>query len=190
MHRDDEDVGHRVAGKKIEHLRQVGRSQRPHSRSRRPQHTRSPAVRRGRRTPEGDQTRPASGLQFRSDPHGLVDQRLDDLRLGHRLDDLALDEDLALPVARCHAEVGFASLARTVDDAAHDGDPERHLHALQACGHPVGEGVDVDLSPSARRDTISSLRSRRLSDCRICRPTFTSSTGGADSDTRMVSRSL
>src|SRR5690606_34714822 len=32
--------------------------------------------------------------------HGLVDQRLHDLRLGHGLDHLALDEDLLLAIAR------------------------------------------------------------------------------------------
>ena len=44
--------------------------------------------------------------------HGLLDERLDDLRLGHGLDDLALDEDLALAVAGGDAEVGLAGLAR------------------------------------------------------------------------------
>src|SRR6516165_5744167 len=36
------------------------------------------------------------GVHRLGDAHGLVDERLDDLRLGHGLDDLALDEDLAL----------------------------------------------------------------------------------------------
>ena len=72
-------------------------------------------------------------------------------RLGHGLDDLALDEDLALAVAGGDAEVGLAGLARTVDDAAHDGDAQRHLHALEAGGHLVGELVDVDLGAAARR---------------------------------------
>ena len=46
------------------------------------------------------------------DAHGLLDEGLDDLRLGHGLDDLALDEDLPLAVARGDAEVGLAGLAR------------------------------------------------------------------------------
>ena len=50
---------------------------------------------------------------------------------GHGLDDLALDEDLALAVARGDPEVGLARLAGTVDHAAHHRDPQRHLHALQ-----------------------------------------------------------
>src|SRR5215213_9040412 len=41
------------------------------------------------------------------DPQRLLDERLDDLRLRDGLDDLALDEDLALAVARRHAEVGL-----------------------------------------------------------------------------------
>src|SRR6478672_4882062 len=83
--------------------------------------------------------------------HGLLDEGLDDLRLGHGLDDLALDEDLALAVAGGHAEVGLAGLARTVDDAAHDGHAQRHGHALETRGDLVGEGVDVDLRTAARR---------------------------------------
>ena len=46
------------------------------------------------------------------DPHRLLDERLDDLRLRHGLDDLAPDEDLALAVAGGDAEVGLARLAR------------------------------------------------------------------------------
>src|SRR6478609_2702141 len=61
--------------------------------------------------------------------HGLLDEGLDDLRLGHGLDDLALDEDLALAVARRDAEVGLTGLPRAVDDAAHDGDAQRDGHA-------------------------------------------------------------
>ncbi len=41
--------------------------------------------------------------------------------------------------------------------------------------------------PHDGHETISSPRSRRFNDSRICRPTRTSSIGGADSDTRMVS---
>ena len=95
--------------------------------------------------------RAVDGLHALGDPHGLLDQGLDDLRLGHGLDHLALDEDLALAVAGRDAEVGLAGLARAVDDAAHDGDPQRHLHALEAGGHLVGQLVDVDLRAAARR---------------------------------------
>ncbi len=41
--------------------------------------------------------------------------------------------------------------------------------------------------PHDGHDTISSFRGRRFSDCRIWVPTLISSTGGADSDTRIVS---
>ena len=81
----------------------------------------------------------------------LFDEGGDDLGLRHGLDDLALDEDLALAVAGCHAEVGLAGLARSVDDAAHDGDAQRHGHALEAVGDVVGELVDVDLGATAAR---------------------------------------
>src|SRR4051794_41114128 len=53
------------------------------------------------------------------DPQRLLDQGLDDLRLGNGLDHLALDEDLPLAVARSDTEIGLAGLPRTVDDAAH-----------------------------------------------------------------------
>src|SRR3954453_19341158 len=59
------------------------------------------------------------------DPHGLLDESLDDLRLGNGLDDLALDEDLALAIARGDAEVRLPSLAGPVHDAAHHRDPQR-----------------------------------------------------------------
>src|SRR3954465_9332981 len=53
---------------------------------------------------------------------GLFDQGGGDLALGDGLDDLALDEDLALAVAGCHTQVGLAGLPRSVDDATHHGD--------------------------------------------------------------------
>ncbi len=65
------------------------------------------------------------GLHLLGDLHGLLDQRLHDLGLGDGLDDLALDEDLALAVAGGDAEVGLAGLAGAVDDLAHDGDAQR-----------------------------------------------------------------
>src|SRR3546814_5375376 len=48
--------------------------------------------------------------------HGLLDQGLHDLRLGHRLDDLALHEDLSLAIAGRDPEVGRTGLAGTVAD--------------------------------------------------------------------------
>src|SRR6478736_651287 len=88
--------------------------------------------------------RAVHGLHALGDLHRLFDERLDDLRLRHGLDDLALDEDLALAVARRDAEVGLAGLAGSVHDTAHDGDPQRHLHALEPGGHTLRERVDVD----------------------------------------------
>src|SRR5690606_38823754 len=62
---------------------------------------------------------------------------------------------------------------------------------VMPCSPSVTESASVYTSTWARphdeQDTISSLRSRRLSDCRICRPTLTSSAGGAESETRIVS---
>jgi hypothetical protein len=88
--------------------------------------------------------------------------------LGHRLDDLALDEDLALAVAGGDSEVGLAGLARAVDDAAHDGHPQRHGQSLQAGGDLLGEGVDVDLGATARGAgddlQLARLETQRLQD--------------------------
>ncbi|CAL2070463.1 protein of unknown function [Streptomyces murinus] len=83
--------------------------------------------------------------------HGLLDEGLHDLGLGDGLDDLALDEDLALAVAGGDAQVGLAGLAGAVDDAAHDGDAERDVHAGEARGDLFGELVDVDLGAAAGR---------------------------------------
>src|SRR3954454_2198058 len=85
------------------------------------------------------------------EPQRLLDQGLHDLRLGHGLDDLTLDEDLALAIAGRDSEICLASLARPVDDAAHDRDAERDRHALQPGLHLLGQGVDVDLRPPAGR---------------------------------------
>ena len=62
-----------------------------------------------------------------------------------------LDEDLPLAVAGRDAEVGLAGLARAVDDAAHDGDPQRHLEPSRPAVTSLGERVDVDLRAPARR---------------------------------------
>ena len=72
-------------------------------------------------------------------------------RLGHGLDDLALDEDLPLAVAGGDAEVSLARLARTVHDAAHHGHAQGHGHAFETLGDLVRQRVDVDLRAPARR---------------------------------------
>src|SRR5919109_5481820 len=54
-------------------------------------------------------------LHLFGDLHRLLDQGLDDLRLGHGLDDLALDEDLTLAVAGGDPQIGLPCLPRTVD---------------------------------------------------------------------------
>src|SRR5690606_12667633 len=79
----------------------------------------------------------------------LGEQGLHDVLLLDGLDDLALDEDLALAVAGGDAEIGLARLAGAVDDAAHDGDAQRDLEVLEPLGDLVGEGVDVDLGAAA-----------------------------------------
>src|SRR5690606_32814009 len=118
--------------------------------------TRAPAGWRPRpsiaRSAGRDDRAAAVGLQAHllGDPVGLGDERLDDLVLRYGLEDLTLDEDLALAVARGDAEVGLAGLARAVDDAAHDGDAQRDGHALEARGDVVGELVDVHLGAPAR----------------------------------------
>ena len=88
-------------------------------------------------------------LHLLGDAHGLLDEGLHDLRLGDGLDDLALDEDLALAVAGGDAEVGLAGLTRAVDDAAHHGDAQRHLEAVETGGDLLGQLVDVDLGAAA-----------------------------------------
>src|SRR5665647_3553039 len=85
------------------------------------------------------------------DPHGLFDQALHDLGLGHRLDDLALDEDLAFAVARSDTKISLTSLTRTVHDTAHDRNAQRHLEALEARRHLIGQGVHINLSTATRR---------------------------------------
>src|SRR5579875_2076448 len=83
----------------------------------------------GSRSADGDLRR--SPLPAAREPlllgqlHGLVDEGLHDLRLGDGRDHLAPDEDLALAVARGHAQVGLARPARAVDHAAHDRHPDR-----------------------------------------------------------------
>ena len=112
----------------------------------------------------------ALALDRLGDLHRLLDQGLDDRVLRHGLDDLALDEDLALAVAGGHPEVGLAGLPRAVHHAAHDGDAQRHLHAGEPGGDLVGELVDVDLGAPARRagDDLQLARPQveRLQDLR------------------------
>src|SRR4051794_18199865 len=81
--------------------------------------------------------------------HALGDQGLDDLTLGHSLDHLSTDEDLALSVARRHAQVGLTSLTRSVDHTPHHGHAERHRQALESSGDLLGQLVHVDLGSPA-----------------------------------------
>src|SRR6476646_8803777 len=84
------------------------------------------------RSADGDGRSPGPAVGERRLAHRLLDQRLHDLRLGHGLDDLAPDEDLALAVAGGDTQVGLPGLAGPVHDAAHHRDPQGHLQALEA----------------------------------------------------------
>src|SRR4029453_12818526 len=86
-----------------------------------------------------------------SDSQCLFDQRLDDLRLRHGLDHLALHEDLPLAVSGRDSEVCIARLAGTVDDTAHHSNAQREVEPVQPGGDSVGKRVDVDLCAAARR---------------------------------------
>src|SRR6478672_5011242 len=55
-----------------------------------------------------DRRRARPGAHLLGHAQRLLDERLDDLRLRDGLDDLAAHEDLALAVARRHAEIGLA----------------------------------------------------------------------------------
>ena len=64
---------------------------------------------------------------------------------------------------------------RPVDDTAHDGDAQRHLHAVEPGGHfSASLYTSTWARPHDGQDTISSRRGRRLSDCRIASPTLIS----------------
>src|SRR5690242_19443674 len=124
---------------------------------------------RGPGSADSDLGRTALGvLHPLRDAHRLLDEGLDDLGLRDGLDDLALDEDLSLAVAGGDPEVGLAGLARAVDDAAHDGDTQRHLEPVETGRDLVGELVDVDLRAPARRarDDLEAARAQveRLQD--------------------------
>ena len=77
----------------------------------------------------------------------FVEERLDDLVIGHGLDDAAANEDFTLAVAGRNTEIGFAGFARAVDDTTHDGDAQRDGKALgkalEERGDLFGEGVEV-----------------------------------------------
>ncbi len=79
----------------------------------------------------------------------MLDECLDDLVLRDGLDDLAMDEDLPLAVARRAAEVRLAGLTGAVDDAAHDGHAQRGADGLQALLDGLGEGPHVHLGAPA-----------------------------------------
>src|SRR2546422_2421534 len=63
-------------------------------------------------------------------PYTTLFRSLDDRVLGHGLDDLALDEDLALAVAGRDAEVGLAGLARAVRSEEHTSELQSRLHLV------------------------------------------------------------
>ena len=81
----------------------------------------------------------------------LFHQGVQKLSFRHLADDLTFFENEALSLAAGDAEVGLAGFAGTVDDASHDGDPQRDGHALEAGGDLVGELVDIDLGTPAAR---------------------------------------
>ena len=119
----DHDVRHRVGRAQRQHGITVASLERPQRRAGGAQHGLSlppPRLRCRDDTTKCAQLTLTDGcadvdalvLHGLGDPHGLLDERLDDLRLGHGLDHLALDEDLALAVAGGDAEVGLARLAR------------------------------------------------------------------------------
>ena len=56
---------------------------------------------------------------------------------------------LALPDGE--SDVGVASFARAVDDAAHDGDADRFLDRFQELVDLVGDGEEIDFDPAAGR---------------------------------------
>jgi hypothetical protein len=106
----DEDVGHRVAVEQVEDLVEVTALEQAH-RGGRPQHPRPrpPTIRSVDRSGHADRRLAALAVVLLGEAQRLLDERLDDLRLGDGLDDLALDEDLALAVAGRDAEVGLAA---------------------------------------------------------------------------------
>ncbi len=83
----------------------------------------------------------------------LGDQPSHELGLRDLVDDLALDDEESLPLARRDAEVRLARLARTVHDAAHDRDADRRLQplALERLVHLLRETEHVHLGATARR---------------------------------------
>src|SRR5699024_2115444 len=69
------------------------------------------------------------------DTHRLLDEGLDNLGLGHGLDDLALDEDLTLTVAGSDTQVGVTGLTGAIDDATHDRHAQRNLESVETLGN-------------------------------------------------------
>ena len=76
----------------------------------------------------------------------------------------------------------FARFARSVDNAAHNGDAKWH-HAPQAGCHFVGKGEKRQPGPARKTGTndLQRARGRRVRDSRIWLPTFTFD-GGADNE--------
>src|SRR5688572_3219026 len=84
-----------------------------------------------------------------SDTHGLFDQCLNNLALGHSLDDFTLHKDLALAVAGSNAKISLTGLTGTIHHAAHNGHPQRNLHAFKAGSDLLGKCVHVHLGAAA-----------------------------------------
>ncbi len=107
-------------------------------------------------------------IVVREDPEGEVSPILhEDIEVGDVLEisnpygDVTLDPDFDGPLVLVSAGIGVTPVVAFLDQLARE-DPEREVLVL-------------------------SLRGRRPRDCRIWLPTLTSSTGGAERETRMVS---
>src|SRR5215217_2842682 len=85
------------------------------------------------------------------EPHCLLKEGFDDVGLLHCLDHFAADEDLAFAIAGGYAEVRLACLARSVENATHHSNAERHLQSYQSGSYLVGKPVNINLVTAAGR---------------------------------------
>src|SRR5439155_25322113 len=81
----------------------------------------------------------------------LAQQRVHELALGIRPDDLTLAEDRALPHSSGDADIGVLRLTGAVHLAAHDRDLHRHGQRAQALLRDLRERDEVDVGAAARR---------------------------------------
>src|SRR5436309_1054779 len=81
----------------------------------------------------------------------LAEQRVHELALGIRADDLPLAEDRALPHSSSDADVGVLRLTRAIHLAAHDRDLHRYGERAQALLRDLRERDEVDVRATARR---------------------------------------